>query len=95
MKKRILSALLAVVMTASLAACGGGGGGASGNVDENGVTTDEITLTYWHYEDETTMKLMAEKFTEMYPNIHVETRLIDDMSQDLSAAASAIPRVTP
>ena len=88
MKKKILSALLALTMTVPLAACGGGSGG-SGNVDENGVTTDEITLTYWHFEDEKTMELMAEKFTDMYPNIHVECRLIDDMSQDLSAAASA------
>lgn len=89
MKKKILSALLALTMTASLAACGGSSGGPSGNVDENGVTTDEITLTYWHFEDETTMELMAEKFTDLYPNIKVEVRLIDDMSTDLSAAATA------
>lgn len=90
MKKKILSALLALTMTASLAACGGSSsGGPSGNVDENGVTTDEITLTYWHFEDETTMELMAEKFTDLYPNIKVEVRLIDDMSSDLSAAATA------
>ena len=90
MKKRIVSALLALVMTVSLAACGGGGSkGPSGNVDENGVTTDEITLTYWHFEDQKTMELMAEKFTDIYPNIKVEVRLIDDMSQDLSAAATA------
>lgn len=89
MKKKILSALLALTMTASLAACGGSSGGPSGKVDENGVTLDDITLTYWHFEDETTMEKMAEAFTDLYPNIKVEVRLIDDMSSDLSAAATA------
>lgn len=90
MKKKILSALLAAVMTFSLAGCGEkGSSGPSGNVDENGVTTDEITLTYWHFEDETTMQLMAEAFMDKYPNIKVEVRLMEDMSQDLSAAATA------
>ena len=62
---------------------------AGGDVDESGVTTEDITLSFWHYEDETTVTLLAEKFMEMYPNITVETRVIEDMSTDLSAAAAA------
>ncbi|MDE6420770.1 MAG: extracellular solute-binding protein, partial [Lachnospiraceae bacterium] len=92
MKKKLLVgvALMTSLMLA-LTGCGGGkkGGGPSGNVDENGVTTDEITLTFWHYEDETTINMLAEKFMEKYPNIKVETRVIEDMSADLSAAAAA------
>ena len=53
------------------------------------VTTDNITLTFWHYEDPTTVSLLAEKFMEMYPNITVEHKVISDMSSDLSAAAAA------
>ena len=47
-----------------------GGSSASGEgVEVFGgykVTTDDITLTFWHYEDETTVTLLAEKFMEMY-----------------------------
>ena len=89
MKKRILSLLLAGSMVLGLTACGGSSSGPSGKVDENGVTTDEITLSFWHYEDETTINMLAEKFMEMYPNITVECRVIEDMSADLSAAAAA------
>lgn len=90
MKKKVLAGLLlsAAAMFA-MTGCGNQGKGPSGKVDENGVTTDDITLTYWHYEDETTMNLLAEAFMEKYPNIKVETRLISDMSTDLSAAATA------
>lgn len=100
MKKKLLSVMLVAAMVTGLTACGGNG--SSGSADANaagdaggataspdGVTTEEITLTYWHYEDETTMNLMAEKFMELYPNITVETKQIADMSTDLSAAAAA------
>ena len=87
--KKILSLLLAGSMVLGLTACGGSSSGPSGKVDENGVTTDEITLSFWHYEDETTINMLAEKFMEMYPNITVECRVIEDMSADLSAAAAA------
>ncbi|MBO5228829.1 MAG: extracellular solute-binding protein, partial [Lachnospiraceae bacterium] len=93
MKKRILCMLLAVALTLTAFGCNKSddkqGGAASGNVDENGVTTDEITLSFWHYEDETTINLLAEKFMDMYPNIKVECRVIEDMSTDLTAAAES------
>lgn len=90
-KKLILACLLIVgVLAAALTGCSKKNEmAASGNVDENGVTTDEITLTFWHYEDETTINLLAEEFMKMYPNIKVECRVIEDMSTDLSAAAAA------
>ncbi len=53
------------------------------------VTTDNITLTYWHYEDTGMADRMAEAFMKMYPNITVEHKVITDMSTDLSAAAAA------
>ena len=53
------------------------------------VTTEDITLTIWHYEDETTATELAEAFMELYPNITVEHKIISDMSTDLSAAAAA------
>ena len=90
MKKKVLPCLLIIAMVASLlTGCGTKQSGPSGNVDENGVTTDEITLSFWHIEDDTTIQYLAEKFEEIYPNIHVETYKIDDMSTDLSAAAAA------
>ena len=88
--KRVTAALLAATMVLGLTACGGNSGAKStGEVDENGVTKDDITLTYWHYEDETTIGLLAEAFMKKYPNITVECKQISDMSTDLSAAASA------
>ncbi len=100
MKKKILSLLLAGTMVFGLAACGNGDGGNTGNADgggdgqtgegsNNGVTTEDITLTFWHYEDPTTISLLAEKFMDMYPNITVEHRVIEDMSTDLSNAAAS------
>jgi len=90
MKKKILaSLLLSAAMLFAMTGCGNSAGdGGSGEVDENGVTTDDITLSYWHYEDPTTMQLLAEKFMEKYPNIKVEVRQIADMGSDLSAAAT-------
>ena len=60
-----------------------------GEIAGREVTKDNITLTFWHYEDETTASLMADAFMAKYPNITVECRLIEDMSTDLSAAAAA------
>lgn len=46
-KKILLGAALMASMILALTGCGGKkGSGPSGNVDENGVTTDEITLTF-------------------------------------------------
>lgn len=91
MKKRLVAALMASVMAmGALTGCGAKTGGTStGEVDENGVTKDDITLTYWHYEDETTINLLAEAFMKKYPNIKVECKQISDMSTDLSAAANS------
>ncbi len=97
MKKKVISSVLILAtMIMSLTGCGSSGNGGSADtnggadtVGEDGVTTEDITLTYWHYEDETTINLLAEKFMEKYPNITVETKLISDMSTDLSAAAAA------
>ena len=89
MKKQLLSVMAALMIVLLLAGCNSGKKGPSGKVDENGVTVDEITLTFWHYEDETTINMLAEKFMKKYPNITVECRVIEDMSTDLSAAAAA------
>ena len=63
-KKVLLSVAILTSLVLGLTGCGsnGGKGGASGKVDENGVTSDDITLTFWHYEDETTINMLAEKF---------------------------------
>ncbi len=36
------------------------------------VTTDEITLTYMHFDQDETVQYLAERFMEIYPNITVE-----------------------
>ncbi len=97
MKRKIALALVSVMMMSSLAACGskttssgnGTGATATGATDESGFTTDQITLTYWHYEDETTVSMLAEEFMRLHPNVTVECKVISDMSTDLSAAAAA------
>jgi multiple sugar transport system substrate-binding protein len=88
--KRIIAGLMAsVTVLAQLTACGSGSAGApSGEVDENGVTKDNITLSYWGFEDLDLMTQLAESFMEKYPNITVEVKQMTDMSTDLTAAAS-------
>ena len=81
MKKRILCMLLAVAVALTAFGCNKSdgdktGGNASGNVDENGVTTDEITLSFWHYEDETTINLLAEKFMDMLKSEYAGKRIL-------------------
>ncbi len=36
------------------------------------LTTDEITLTYFHFDQDETVQYLAERFMELYPNITVE-----------------------
>ena len=36
------------------------------------MTTDEITLTYFHFDQDETVKYLADRFEELYPNITVE-----------------------
>ena len=87
-KKFLVSLLLIVAMLVQLTACGGSTGSGSGS-EGSSSSSDQITLQYWHIEDETTINLLAEKFMELHPNIKVETKVISDMSTDLSAAAAA------
>ncbi|MBO7401886.1 MAG: extracellular solute-binding protein, partial [Lachnospiraceae bacterium] len=96
MKKRILALVLALVMAVGVVGCGKPATSPTPNNNNGttpggdpGVTQDQITLTFWSYEDKTTATLMAEKFMEKYPNIKVETYIIEDMSTDLSAAAAS------
>lgn len=37
------------------------------------MTTDKITLTYFHFDQEETVDYLAERFMELYPNITVKT----------------------
>ena len=81
--------MASVTVLAQLTACGSGASGApSGEVDESGVTTDNITLSYWGFEDLDLMTQLAESFMEQHPNITVEVKQMTDMSTDLTAAAS-------
>ncbi len=36
------------------------------------LTEDDITLTYFHFDQDETVKYLAKRFEEIYPNIHVE-----------------------
>ncbi len=91
MKRKLTCGVMAAVLLSMMAGCthkGSGGAAGEGNPAPIGAD-DQITLSYWHYEDETTVSMLAEKFMEIHPNIKVECRLINDMSTDLSAAAAA------
>lgn len=37
------------------------------------LTTEDITLTYFHFDQDETVKYLAERFMELYPNITVNT----------------------
>lgn len=69
--------------TADSSSAGGGanvsssGSTSASTADESSLpamTTDEITLTYVHFDNDPLVKYLAEKFTEKYPNIKVETQ---------------------
>ncbi len=88
--KRIIAGLLmSATVLAQLTACGSKGAGApSGEVDESGVTTDNITLSYWGYEDLDLMTQLAESFMQDHPNITVEVKQMTEMSTELTSSAS-------
>lgn len=90
MKKKFLSAMLALSMVLGLTACGSNGGSGKGSeattvsgeteaVEINGITynkatdltTDEIELTYFHFDQDETVQYLADRFMELYPNIKV------------------------
>ncbi len=81
MTKRLLASVLALVML--LACCGAAlAEGVSGAYEEvviNGITyhkatdmtTEPITLTYFHFDQRETVEHLADRFMEIYPNITV------------------------
>lgn len=38
------------------------------------ITDEEITLTYFHFDQDETVQYLANRFMEIYPNIHVEVK---------------------
>ena len=88
--KKSLALLLSLILAAGLTACGSdGGSGSSGSKGErpetkeiNGITYtlnpdltfDNIELSYFHFDQDDTVKYLAERFMELYPNIKVNTR---------------------
>ena len=38
------------------------------------ITSENITLTYFHFDQDETVKLLAERFMQIYPNITVKTQ---------------------
>lgn len=78
---------------------GGGDGdtpkvGKTEDVEINGITyhkatdltTDDITLTFFHFMDQSTVLYLADRFMELYPNIKVEIpeNTVDDYQAALS-----------
>lgn len=81
MKRKIISVLMCTVMTAAIfSGCGSSGGGtaasgtAGGEVGEDGLTTDKITLKVWESSGQTEefIKQAGEAFTKEHPNITIE-----------------------
>ena len=99
MKKRILSALLAVVLVLGAFAMTGCGntGAATGNqtksnftVPEGGYDGSEVTIKFYHTMGSnlsTVLNLYIEEFNKLYPNIHIESSSVggyDDVREQIS-----------
>lgn len=83
----VLAISMVLGLTACGSKGGGSGSGSttttvSGETEEvaiNGITynkatdltTDEIELTYFHFDQDETVQYLAERFMELYPNIKV------------------------
>ena len=99
MKKRILSALLAVVLlfgTFAMTGCGNTGT-TTGNqtlsnftVPEGGYDGSEVTIKFYHTMGSnlsTVLNLYIEEFNKLYPNIHIESSSVggyDDVREQIS-----------
>jgi len=98
MRKRILSALLAVVLVlGAFAMTGCGNTGAKENqtvsnfiVPEGGYDGSEVTIKFYHTMGSnlsTVLDLYIEEFNKLYPNIHVESSSVggyDDVREQIS-----------
>jgi len=94
MKKRILSALLVMVLAiSSLAGCGSTGTAqAESNftVPEGGYDGSEVTITFYNTMGtnlKDVLDLYIVEFNELYPNIHIETTQVgnyDDVREQIS-----------
>ena len=99
MKKRILSALLAVVLVLGAFAMTGCGktGTTTGNqaqsnftVPEGGYDGSEVTIKFYHTMGSnlsTVLNLYIEEFNKLYPNIHIESSSVggyDDVREQIS-----------
>lgn len=94
MKKRILTALLALVLvfsTVAMTACGSKSAAkANFTVPENGYDGSEVTITFYHTMGsnlKTVLDLYIEEFNKLYPNIKVETTSVggyDDVREQIS-----------
>ena len=83
----LLAAMMLVTLFAGCGGIGGGGGSDTTTVagDDyelveingyeykkyNDMTKDKITLTYMHFDQDETVQYLANRFTEIYPNITV------------------------
>ena len=99
MKKRIFSALLAIVLLVGAFAMTGCGntGTTTGNqtvsnftVPEGGYDGSEVTVTFYHTMGSnlsTVLDLYIEEFNKLYPNIHIESSAVggyDDVREQIS-----------
>ena len=95
MKKRILSALLALVLVfsmISMTACGNNGTTAASNfeVPEVGYDGSDVTISFYTTMGSnltTVLNLYIEEFNKLYPNIHVEVTSVggyDDVREQIS-----------
>ena len=95
MKKRILSALLVMVLAiSSLAGCGNAGtttqAESNFTVPEGGYDGSEVTITFYHTMGSnltSVLDLYIAEFNELYPNIHLEYTSVggyDDVREQIS-----------
>ncbi len=96
MKKRIFTALLALVLAftvVAMSACTAPGKTTAKSnfiVPEEGYNGEEVTITFYHTMGsnlKTVLDLYIEEFNKIYPNIHVETTSVggyDDVREQIS-----------
>ena len=89
--KKLVFVIVLALLAFSFAGCGTSGGNANFDVPEGGYDGSEVTITFYHTMSAQNLQPVLvtyiEEFNKIYPNIHVDHKLIggyDDVRDQIS-----------